>query len=912
MSSKDNSLAEPEKRDDGSVLAEAEAILRVVSPAGWKTVKRSNFDIPKFSDKLEKALAEVLPSDDPWDAPDFDTVAFINQAFPQEASITEMDAFLRMHGNQYQALCDGVNREVREHSIAKKTTDKAIQEATSAIHELMRRMGTIHKKAAQAELMVEDICSDIKSLDWARKHLLSTIRALRNLHMLVSACQQLNMFTAEKQYKDAANLFRAIADVFTLFDSYGNNPKIQTLKGSIEQSKSAITGSIVSEFHRELSENKFAADDALAAETFKYLNSACSIIDVVDPAVKHNLIAWFTKLQLDPYEKTFGRDQGQATLESIEKRYGWMRKTLRDYDMTYANIFPAKWDVPAIMARDFCAITHTQITEAIEKAKLDLDVNLLIRGLQKTNEFEREMNMLFRFTSGDTIGRFFKAGDTEDSETRTALAKLITAKYKQQSLEEKRNQPPNQASHASDISFDSRIGDAFMPYMAAFVELERNNLRDLVKKLEVEEQWVPVLEEEVSAEIEYAVDPTLGEEQLAEATAIKNCQHLAGADSLFLYIKNSLRRGCSLAKGQNLFNLFKEFQTGLGLYCSLLGSKIPFAEQDNKDNNKGGVSLLALRTARSQQQQQQQQEEECAGGLVPRGELRTALLIINTCQYVQETLPALEQGIKDVVDDIFKEYVTLEAVTEDFASLLHRAVKALVGAMTSAFNKGPLTQMTKMPWSTWSSVGDQSEYINLFHACLKLDVAEVRQVVSARYFALFCTQLASAVIPAFVAAIFKCKRVSNVGGHQLALDANALKSVLLSLPNMVKLSGADSAPPAAARGQFRAFHRYVAREMGKVEFLLKTLVCEPSHMAQTYVSLLPKSSANDLMKLMSLRGCDLVQQKAYIELYNATAEKKDRLVVEKRDKEGKNILLDKASKLLTSFDMSSRHTRESK
>ena len=41
--------------------------------------------------------------------------------------------------------------------------------------------------------MVQEICRDIRSLDHAKKHLTSTIIALRNLHMLVSAVGQLDL-----------------------------------------------------------------------------------------------------------------------------------------------------------------------------------------------------------------------------------------------------------------------------------------------------------------------------------------------------------------------------------------------------------------------------------------------------------------------------------------------------------------------------------------------------------------------------------------------------------------------------------------------------------------------------------------------------------------------------------------------
>lgn len=59
--------------------------------------------------------------------------------------------------------------------------------ARAAIEELFGRVREIQRKAEQSELMVQEICRDIKKLDYAKKHLTATITALRRLSMLVNA-----------------------------------------------------------------------------------------------------------------------------------------------------------------------------------------------------------------------------------------------------------------------------------------------------------------------------------------------------------------------------------------------------------------------------------------------------------------------------------------------------------------------------------------------------------------------------------------------------------------------------------------------------------------------------------------------------------------------------------------------------
>lgn len=59
------------------------------------------------------------------------------------------------------------------------------------IQELFGKINEIRRKAEQSEVMVQEICRDIKKLDYAKKHLTYTITALRRLAMLINAVGKL-------------------------------------------------------------------------------------------------------------------------------------------------------------------------------------------------------------------------------------------------------------------------------------------------------------------------------------------------------------------------------------------------------------------------------------------------------------------------------------------------------------------------------------------------------------------------------------------------------------------------------------------------------------------------------------------------------------------------------------------------
>lgn len=52
------------------------------------------------------------------------------------------------------------------------------------MQELMYKIREIKTKAEQSETMVQEICRDIKKLDFAKKHITTTITALHRLTML--------------------------------------------------------------------------------------------------------------------------------------------------------------------------------------------------------------------------------------------------------------------------------------------------------------------------------------------------------------------------------------------------------------------------------------------------------------------------------------------------------------------------------------------------------------------------------------------------------------------------------------------------------------------------------------------------------------------------------------------------------
>lgn len=86
-----------------------------------------------------------------------------------------------------------ISKAVQNQSHVGRQATKDIQEAQEHIEELFNKIQDIKQKASQSESMVQDLCADIKKLDYAKNHLQTSITSLNRLQMLINAVNQLEV-----------------------------------------------------------------------------------------------------------------------------------------------------------------------------------------------------------------------------------------------------------------------------------------------------------------------------------------------------------------------------------------------------------------------------------------------------------------------------------------------------------------------------------------------------------------------------------------------------------------------------------------------------------------------------------------------------------------------------------------------
>lgn len=87
-----------------------------------------------FSKELQAAIAEIIPSADPLDDPAFSPVEYINNMFPNEQSLVDIDMAVAKIKSKVQRIDDEIVKEVRNQSRAGDKGKKDLQDAKKSIH----------------------------------------------------------------------------------------------------------------------------------------------------------------------------------------------------------------------------------------------------------------------------------------------------------------------------------------------------------------------------------------------------------------------------------------------------------------------------------------------------------------------------------------------------------------------------------------------------------------------------------------------------------------------------------------------------------------------------------------------------------------------------------------------------------
>ncbi|XP_031389826.1 vacuolar protein sorting-associated protein 53 A [Punica granatum] len=734
------------------------------------------------------------------------TLDYINQMFPTEASLSGVEPLMQKIHSEIRRIDAEILSAVRQQSNSGTKAKEDLATATSAVEELMYKIREIKTKAEQSETMVQEICRDIKKLDFAKKHITTTITALHRLTMLVSAIDQLQVMASKRHYKEAAAQLEAVNQLCSHFEAYRDIPKITELREKFKNIKQILKSHVFSDFS-SLGTGKESEETNLLQQ----LSDACLVVDALEPSVREELVNTFCSRELTSYEQIFEGAE-LAKLDKTERRYAWIKRRIRTNEEIW-KIFPSSWHVPYRLCILFCKKTRKQIEDILSSMQEKPEVGTLLLALQRTLEFEDELAEKF---GGGTRSKEI-VNDKEDSDTGDNNSQIvldIRKKYERKLAAHQGAETEEKDIHkdlsvpGAGFNFRGIISSCFEPHLTVYIELEEKTLMEHLEKLIQEETW----------DIEEGSQNNV----------------LSSSMQLFLIIKRSLKRCSALTKNQTLFNLFKVFQRVLKAYATKLYAKLP----------KGGSGIVAAATGIDGQIKTSDRDE------------RIICYIVNSAEYCHKTSGELAESISKIIDPQFTDGVDMTEVQDEFSAVITKALVTLVHGLETKFDI-EMAAMTRIPWNTLESVGDQSGYVNNINLMLNNSIPVLGSLLSSIYFQFFLDKLASSLGPRFFSNIFKCRQISETGAQQMLLDTQAIKTILLDIPSLARQTS------SAAN-----YTKFVSREMSKAEALLKVILSPVDSVADTYRALLPEGTPMEFQRVLELKGLKKADQQSILDDFN--------------------------------------------
>jgi len=342
------------------------------------------------------------------------------------------------------------------------------------------------------------------------------------------------------------------------------------------------------------------------------------------------------------------------------------------------------------------------------------------------------------------------------------------------------------------------IAEAFDEFMGPWISSERTRLDELLERLNKEEVDGKAPAPMPGTGIEYN-----------------------SSREMFAYIKASLARCTEFSRGQTYLAMSREYRVCLGKYVEKLRFRLPLPEIPKP----GRPPAYSVNNA---------------------AEYRLCR-IVTTCVYCINTVPKLEDIMRESVKPEFQEAVHFTDEVDAFESLLDAAL-TVVNAGTVNRMEEALRVMRHTDWTRIDHIGDDSKYVRALRETLAEAVPRLRKHIPAERFLLVCRKLSEAVLEALRDNIYRLKRIAKIGAEQLKMDLHGVKEYLLRLPTVKQAADAE------ATVINKAYSATINARFTEIQNILKLVSAEDENVPEIFALLWPNGTQAELDAIVALRS----------------------------------------------------------
>lgn len=328
---------------------------------------------------------------DPLDADDYDPIDHLNHIFSHPSTLPAVRQTYHVLETYQDDLDEEIEVLEEEQDRANADCLARMETSKAELSELLKQIEDVQQRALQTERNITEMTADIKRLDNTKKNLALSMTALKRLQMLTTAYEQLKALVKTRQYRECAQLLQAVIQLMTHFKSYRSIDQIAALSRNVADVQRELLEHVCEDF-----ELAFAKEEL--PQKRPTLRDACMVVDALGEAARSRLVTWYCNTELRQYRTIFRSDQEAGSLDNIDRRYAFFKKTLKLYDEEHAAIFPPHWQVGSILAHVFAENTRDDYKTILGRSTRNgqtIDVKLLLSCLQQTLDFEQALDQRF-------------------------------------------------------------------------------------------------------------------------------------------------------------------------------------------------------------------------------------------------------------------------------------------------------------------------------------------------------------------------------------------------------------------------------------------------------------------------------------------------------------------------------------
>ncbi|KAI1109144.1 Vps53-like protein [Nemania sp. NC0429] len=434
----------------------------------------------------------------------YDAVQHLNLLFSHPSAVSSIAAVSSTLQSRQDALAAHVAARQAAQAYGPDSSLERMQSAQAELADLFRKMETVRARALETEQGITAMTADIKRLDGTKRNLTLSMTALKRLQMLTTAYEQLRRLARARQYREGASLLQAVLQLMRHFNSYRGIDQVAALSRGVADIQRELLEQVCDDF-----EMAFAKGETAARRTT--LVEACAVMDALGDTARARLVTWYVNTELREYRHVFRGNDEAGSLDNIGRRYAWFKRMMKVYEDDHAAIFPPHWRVGETLAAAFCDGTRDDYRGLLEKSMrrtdgAKMDVDLLLRALQETMDFEQGVER--RFSS---------------ELPRASIDTLSSADERTQ-------------------RFNGSISVAFEPYLSLWVESQDRTLATMIPK--------------------YKAQPLLPPDEEFSPQSV-----IGSAIELFHFYKLTLSQCAKLSTSERLLDLAKTLAKYLDEYA---------------------------------------------------------------------------------------------------------------------------------------------------------------------------------------------------------------------------------------------------------------------------------------------------------------------------------------------------------